>query len=353
MKRFAILALLIACAMSAHATLYEARTQHHAVVIHAFPAAGDDVVYRVTVSELPGENTLASVEMRAKTGAAVEKQVDVDGQQVSIHLAPAGNVMAYKIEIRKGDVTDSIQSAGATPSARAMYAPGDPPLRVGGDVKAPVVINRVEPIYTTEARKSRISGIVILEAIIDHTGVVKDVQILKPLPFGLDQAAIDAVKQWTFRPGTLNGQPVDVIFNLTINFRSSEPATTAVDPIQSTGATQPVPSNNTAGDGPFRVGGDVTFPIVLSQVEPVYPTAAREARISGMVIVEAVIDREGVVKEARVLNPLPFGLSEAAVEAVKQWKFRPGTLAGKPVDVIFLLTINFHLPDPPPEPPPQ
>ena len=353
MKRFAILALLIAFAMSARATLYEARTPRHAVVIYAFPGAGDDVAYSVTISELPGENLLTSVQLRAKAGAAVEKQVDVDGQQVSIHLAPAGNVMAYKVEIRKGDVTDSIQSAGATPSARTMYAPGDPPLRVGGPVKAPVVINRVEPIYTSLARKSRVSGIVILEVIIDHTGVVKDAQVLKPLPYGLDQAALDAVKQWTFRPGTLNGQAIDVIFNLTINFRVPGAATTAVDPIQSNGATQPVPSNNAAGDGPFRVGGDVTRPIVLSQVEPVYPTAAKEARISGMLIVEAVIDREGVVKEARVLNPLPFGLSEAAVEAVKQWKFRPGTLAGKPVDVIFLLTINFHLPDPPPEPPPQ
>ena len=343
MKRFAILALLIAFAMSAYATLYEARTQHHAVVIHALPAAGGDVVYSVTISELPGENTLASVDMRAKTGAAVEKLVDVDGQQVSIHLAPAGNLMAYKIEIKKGDVTDSIQSKGATPSARAMYAPGDPPLRVGGDVKAPVVVIRVEPIYTTEARKSRISGIVILEAIIDHTGIVKDVQILKPLPFGLDQAAIDAVKQWKFRPGTLNGQPVDVIFNLTILFRAPDAATTAVDSVQSNGAIQQV----------LQVGGDVMPPVVLNHVEPVYPIAARRARISGMVTIEAVIDREGVVKDARVLKPLPFGLSEAALDAVRQWKFRPGTLEGKPVDVKFNLTINFHLPQPPPQPPPQ
>jgi periplasmic protein TonB len=45
------------------------------------------------------------------------------------------------------------------------------------------------------------------------------VQVLKPLPFGLDQAAVEAVKRWKFKPGTLNGQPVDVIFNLTVNFK--------------------------------------------------------------------------------------------------------------------------------------
>jgi TonB family protein len=92
------------------------------------------------------------------------------------------------------------------------------PFRVGGDVKAPVVINRVEPIYTAEAFEHRISGIVIVEAVVDRTGHVSDVEVLKPLPFGLDQAAVDAVRKWTFRPGTLNGWPVDVLFNLTINF---------------------------------------------------------------------------------------------------------------------------------------
>jgi periplasmic protein TonB len=93
------------------------------------------------------------------------------------------------------------------------------PLRVGGDVKAPTVISRVEPTYPEVARKARISGIVIVECIIDKNGVVRDVKVLKPLPFGLDQAAAAAVQKWRFRPGTLNGQPVDVIFNLTVNFK--------------------------------------------------------------------------------------------------------------------------------------
>jgi protein TonB len=93
------------------------------------------------------------------------------------------------------------------------------PLRVGGDVKPPVLTYKVEPIYTEEARGARISGIVILEAVIDRNGFVKDVTVLKPLPAGLSEAAVDAVKQWTFKPATFKGEPVDVIFNLTVNFR--------------------------------------------------------------------------------------------------------------------------------------
>ena len=63
----------------------------------------------------------------------------------------------------------------------------------------------------------------IVEAIIDREGNVTDAHIianlLRPVPFGLDQTALEAVKRWKFRPGTLNGQPVPVIYNLTINFR--------------------------------------------------------------------------------------------------------------------------------------
>ena len=58
---------------------------------------------------------------------------------------------------------------------------------------------------------------------------------------------------------------------------------------------------------------------------------------------EAVIDKNGNVDRAKVLKGLQLGLSEQAVEAVKQWKFRPGTLNGQPVDVIFSLTVNFTL----------
>ena len=69
------------------------------------------------------------------------------------------------------------------------------------------------------ARKARIQGTVILEAVIDRNGNVTDVRTLKPLPMGLDIEAMNAVRKWRFKPGTLNGRPVPVIFILTVNFR--------------------------------------------------------------------------------------------------------------------------------------
>ncbi|HJQ37400.1 MAG TPA: energy transducer TonB [Thermoanaerobaculia bacterium] len=93
------------------------------------------------------------------------------------------------------------------------------PLRVGGDVKAPVTIDRVEPVYTETARKARIAGTVVVEAIISKSGRVEDVKVLKGLPMGLSMEAEEAVKKWRFKPGTLNGEPVATIFNLTVTFK--------------------------------------------------------------------------------------------------------------------------------------
>ncbi|MGE0639573.1 MAG: energy transducer TonB [Thermoanaerobaculia bacterium] len=96
---------------------------------------------------------------------------------------------------------------------------GDEILRVGGEITKPERLSGGSPSYTELARKARIQGVVIVEAIIDKEGKVTNVRVLKGLPMGLDQAAVDAVKSWRFRPATLNGRPVSVYYSLTVNFR--------------------------------------------------------------------------------------------------------------------------------------
>ena len=102
-------------------------------------------------------------------------------------------------------------------------APPEPeptgPIYVTGDVQKPEKLNAPQPQYTEIARKARIQGVVILQSIIDEQGNVTEVQVLKGLPMGLSEAAEAAVKQWKFKPATLNGKPVAVYFNLTVNFQ--------------------------------------------------------------------------------------------------------------------------------------
>jgi protein TonB len=98
-------------------------------------------------------------------------------------------------------------------------------------------------------------------------------------------------------------------------------------------------------EGPVRfvVGGNITEPQKLSGPNPIYPEAARRARIQGVVVLECIIGKDGTVQQVKVLRGLPLGLTEAAEDAVNKWKFKPSTLNGKPVEVLYILTVRFNL----------
>lgn len=223
MRRFSILILLLASAVTLRAASYEARSPHHAVALEVVSLGEGFTRYDLKISDVVTGEVLATPQLTAKLGQPAETQTDVRDIHIRVHVAGGTRLMARVEFIQGEDIIDTIESYWSTgPQKRIRMAP-DGLLGVGGDVKAPVVINRIEPIYPEEARKARITGIVIVRAVISRDGVVKDVQVLKPLPFGLDQAAVDAVKQWTFKPATLEGKPVDVYFNLTINFKLTTP----------------------------------------------------------------------------------------------------------------------------------
>lgn len=97
-------------------------------------------------------------------------------------------------------------------------APPTGPLRVGGNVKAPEVLKKVEPTYNDIAKNAGIEGVVILEAVIGTDGRAHDIKVLRSLRF-LDEEAVKAVQQWEFKPATLNEEPVEVFFVLTVTFQ--------------------------------------------------------------------------------------------------------------------------------------
>ena len=91
-------------------------------------------------------------------------------------------------------------------------------VRVGGKIKPPIKMNDVAPVYPEIARNARVTGVVILEATIGTDGKVIDAKVLRSVPL-LDQAALDAVRQWEYAPTLLNGVPVPVVMTVTINFK--------------------------------------------------------------------------------------------------------------------------------------
>jgi len=91
------------------------------------------------------------------------------------------------------------------------------------------------------------------------------------------------------------------------------------------------------------VNQQVAPPELLHKVEPRYPETARLAGIRGVVILELVIDTAGTVESVKVHRGLPLGLTQSAVEAVTQWRFKPSSYNGHPVAVRYILTVRFNL----------
>ena len=104
----------------------------------------------------------------------------------------------------------------------------------------------------------------------------------------------------------------------------------------------PVKAPLSSGPSRVRVGGAVQSANLISQVAPVYPPLAKQARIQGEVVLEAIIGREGDVTNLRVVSGHPL-LVEAALTAARQWKYRPTLLNGQPVEVVSQVTVPFKL----------
>jgi protein TonB len=121
--------------------------------------------------------------------------------------------------------------------------------------------------------------------------------------------------------GVLGGEPGGVVGGVIGGIPKAEPA---------------------APSGPVRVGGKIHPPAKLNNIAPVYPSVARQARVEGMVILEATIDPHGSVTDVKVLRGIPL-LDAAAIDAVKQWRYSPTLLNGVPVPIVMTVTVNFRL----------
>ena len=116
-----------------------------------------------------------------------------------------------------------------------------------------------------------------------------------------------------------------------------------VDGVDTAAVLPPPPAPPPPGDRePVRVGGEIKPPAKVHHVAPVYPQMAMQARVEGMVIISATISVNGDVIDATVLSAKPL-LAQAAVDAVRQWRFTPTLLNGVPVPVVMTVTVNFRL----------
>jgi protein TonB len=117
----------------------------------------------------------------------------------------------------RGSGIGSGNGSGLGPGSGGNYGGGI--HKIGGGVSSPVVIYQVEPEFSEEARKAKFMGVVLVNLIVDPQGRPQNVHVIRGVGMGLDGKAVDAVKQYRFKPAMEGGKPVAVELNVEVNFQ--------------------------------------------------------------------------------------------------------------------------------------
>lgn len=152
----------------------------------------------------------AGQEPQPEPSGVVSRQLTINGQNVN-ELVERATALQEQMAV----VLAELQALLDGTDGRADGSSGA--VRIGNGVRPPRKTHDVPPAYPPAAREAGIEGLVILDATIDPTGEVSDIQVLKSVP-ELDQAAIDAVEQWRWEPTLVDGEPVSILLTVTVNF---------------------------------------------------------------------------------------------------------------------------------------
>ena len=191
------------------------------------------------------------------------------------------------------------------------WAADGPVYEIGPDVVAPFVAAKPAPTYSDEARLAKLEGSVLLSVVVNADGSPGEIRVRRPLGLGLDEIAVANARTWKFRPGTRNGKPVAVRTNQEVFFRPGRA-------LWDWHVARAV----------FNSPESAARPVLIQTKFP--PTVDEEENTS--VTVAFVIDAKGVPTECHAVKSSNPKWEHEIVDAIqKGWRFRPGTVDGKPV----------------------
>jgi TonB family protein len=268
---------------------------------------------RTLVSQAPAPLFLEEAELTRRV-ALIVREVRMSKKRAVLSVATIALVLFVGAGWAVSAFPLTREAAGEPDSGKA-------PVSVKADDAAAALVHKVQPSYPAKAKEAGIQGTVELSIRIDKTGQVSEVKVLKGDPLLADAAAA-AVKQWRYKPVEVEGKPVEALATVTVNFVLANEAAP-------TRPAHPIPAG-------------VTPPKVIDKVTPTYPAEAKEKQIQGEVVVKAKISETGVVTSAEAISG-PELLQQAAVDAVKQWRFDPAVKDGKPIAVNSDIEIKFRL----------
>ena len=188
--------------------------------------------------------------------------------------------------------------------------------------------------YPTAAREQKIQGETMARFVVTETGTVENIQVFKGDSL-LASATLEALHKWRFKPVIVDGVATVVATLATFNFvlDNNNPNPTEVLPVIAPATKFPKR---------VRVSSSVVTGLLVSKVTPIYPDGAKAGHIQGAVVLHAIISKEGTVGDLQLVSG-PRELAPSAIEAVKQWRYRPYLLNGRPVEVETQIQVNFTL----------
>jgi len=218
---------------------------------------------------------------------------------------------------------------------RARAQETKPPADSIPSKTTPEATKRVQPDYPEAARGDSIEGTVWLKVYVDEAGRVIQASVQKSDNPAFNEPAIAAARQWTFKPVMQEGKPVGLWVSIPYKFKLRKKENVQSAPVSGTiGVKQEPPAED------LKVDKD---PEAIKRVNPKYPEKAFQDGIEGIVWTKMWIDTSGNVVEAKVSKTDNDVFNEAAIDAGKQWKFKPALLNGKPVAVWITVPFRFAI----------
>jgi TonB family protein len=181
----------------------------------------------------------------------------------------------------------------------------------------PTILYREKAEYTPEAKDNNVEGTVVLSVVFGADGQLSDIKVIRELPHGLTENAIIAAKKIRFLPAAKDGHRVSVRGTLEFTFHLYD------DPIQPMSAS--------------------LRPTILYREKAQYTQEAKDNIVEGTVVLSIVFRADGLISGVKVIQGLPYGLTQKAIEAASKIRFEPAMKDGQPVNVTGTLEFIFHL----------
>lgn len=293
------------------------------------------------------DGSLVAQRIRRVMDPRTQKYVKRLGKTARVSLLTSAGLLLWIVA-----AVDFHSTTQAQDTVSSLVSPQ--PVRVSEQVAARNLIEAPLPVYPPLAKKAHIQDTVILLAVVDIHGHVTDLKVIAGHPM-LVQAAMEAVRSYLYKPFLLNGNPVRFQTTVQVPFgrgaKIGPEIETQLEAARQRGSIPPPPPppppppkvvalTPASSSQMIRVSKRAAAGNLIESVKPVYPPVAKAAHVQGIVKLNVRIGSDGRVTDVNLISGHPM-LVQAAIEAVKEYVYKPYLLNANPVEIATIVEVQF------------